>query len=250
MTAELVQRGIESFKRALRIGVQPFSSAINHLRSLGHERAGVLVYVGMHRGRSFDRIFRRYERCFGFEANPELHACLARRYARHENVRLFNLAAATEDGEIGFNVSSNDGMSSSIGHFDENWQVFKSGQVRTDQVINVRCVNLMRFLAGLGVDRIDDYVSDIQGMDLAVLETLRPMIESRRIGSIQCEVAKDEHVNVFSDLAPNHERGFKDLLGDHYDLVGRGWGLLRDGQFQEVPEDWWEMDCKWRVRGA
>ena len=239
---------VERAKRAARIGRQPLLSLWNWLRSIGRPRSGVLVYVGMHRGRSFDSIFRRYERCLGFEANPEMFAYLQKRYARHSSVELFNLAVATENGELEFNVSSNDGMSSSIGNFDEDWEVFSSGQVRMEKTIRVPCVNLMDFLQEQGVERIEDYISDIQGMDLTVLRTLKPMIDAKRIGSIQCEVARDEKVNVFSDLAPNNEQGFRELLDENYELAGKGWGVVREGEFREVPPDWWEMDCKWVAR--
>lgn len=242
------QERVERAKRAGRILRQPFLSFRNWWRSLGRPRSGVLVYVGLHRGRSFDEIFRRYEQCLGFEANPELFRYLQKRYRRHPQVRFFNLAAATRDGEIEFNISSNDGMSSSLGQFDEDWEVFRSGQVRMEKVITVRAVNLMQFLAELGIERIDDYVSDIQGMDLEVLTTLKPLLDERRIGSIQCEVARNDKGNVFADLGPNDEQGFTRLLDANYELVARGWGVLRDGQFEDVPDDWWEMDCKWRAR--
>jgi hypothetical protein len=116
------------------------------------------------------------------------------------------------------------------------------------KTIKVPCVNLLGFLRKLNIDYIDDYISDIQGLDLEVLKTLRPMIEARQIGSIKCEVTKDTYRNIYHDLPDNSESGFKKLLEDHYDLVAVGQGLLVDGKFDNIPEDAWEMDCKWSVK--
>jgi len=212
------------------------------------KKNGVLVYVGLHRGDSFRSLIHKYEICYGFEANPELFTLLQDEFRWYRNVKLFNVAVADYDGEIEFNISNNDGASSSIGHFEVEWENYKSGQIRFDKVIRVSCVNLFNFLTREGVAYIDDYVSDIQGMDLEVLKTLKPLIQSRRIGSISCEVTKDDKRNIYSDLPANNESGFHELLKDNYLLVAKGWGVLRDNRFDDVPEEWWEMDCKWRLK--
>lgn len=238
-------------------GVYPFVErlgyVLNRLRSFvfpGGGKDSVLVYVGLHRGESFRRIFRNYGTCYGFEANPDLFAQLEKEFRRFSHVRLHNKAVADFDGEVDFNISSNDGASSSLGNFDDNWENFKSGQVRINRTIRVPCINLFNFLTAEGVEFIDDYVSDIQGMDLQVLRTLRPFIESGQIGSITCEVTKDERVNIYHDLPANNESGFAELLHDRYELVAKGWGELSDGCFDGVPEQWWEMDCRWRLKQA
>ena len=215
--------------------------------SISRGKKSVLVYAGLHRGDSFDRLFRRYRRCYGFEADPVLFAQLKERFGKYPNVHLFNLAVSTHDGETSFNITSNDGASSSIGHLHEHCDNYKSGQVRLARSITVECVHLYRFLQRKGVTGIDDYVSDIQGMDLAVLTTLKPLIDDRKIGSIQCEVGKNDRPQMYPDLPPNNEGGFTALLAGNYELGGTGWGLLKDGEFREVPEDWWEMDRRWRV---
>lgn len=211
-------------------------------------RHGVLVYVGLHKGGGLEGVFHQYKEVHGFEANPDLYEIVRHRHRRHPWVHIHNLAVATHDGEIEFHISSNDGASSSIGHFDERWEDFRSGQVQVARTIRVRCVNLCRFLDERGITFLDEYISDIQGMDLAVLKTLKPLLDARRIGAITCEVAKDRNRNIYKDLPDNNESGFQALLGDQYQLVARGCGLLRDGEFKDVPDSWWEMDCKWRLK--
>src|SRR5689334_2025955 len=78
----------------------------------GRSKKGVLVYVGMHKGREFDMIFRQYHECYGFEANPELFAFLQEKYQNEPTVKLFNCAASSTKGEVSFNISSNNGASS------------------------------------------------------------------------------------------------------------------------------------------
>lgn len=84
--------------------------------------------------------------------------------------------------------------------------------------------------------------------DLTVLKTLKPLIEDKKIDRIQCETTKDEHKNIYGDLPNNSETGFKNLLGEHYNMCSKGWGVLKEGVFTEVPEDYWEMDCMWKTK--
>ena len=58
------------------------------------KRKGILVYLGVHLGRSFSSIFQRYEMCYGFEANPAFCAKLQEDYKRYPNVHIYNVAVA------------------------------------------------------------------------------------------------------------------------------------------------------------
>jgi FkbM family methyltransferase len=241
---------------ALEVGKKLIAKAWRRLfrtiRNAGNifrPKRGVLVYIGAHRGTSLGSLFRRYRTCYAFEPNPQLFRSLQERFGRHPNVRLINAAVAERDGEVQLNVSSNDGASSSLGHFDKNFEAYKDGNIKVVGQITVQSVNLMNFLRAEGVDQIDDYVSDIQGMDLTVLKTLKPMISARKIGTITCEVAKDARQNIYADLPDNSESGFAALLSNDYELVATGWGSsLEDNYSEEIPEEWWEMDCKWRAK--
>jgi FkbM family methyltransferase len=229
-----------------------FRTLINRIyarvKSMTNPKKGVLVYVGLHKGASFGAIFRGYETCYGFEANPELYERLKRRFRKHSNVHIFNAAVTDADGEVEFNISSNDGASSSVGQFKEDWENYRSGEVRMIETIRVPSINLLNFFKKHGITHVDSYVSDIQGFDLEVLKTLKPMIDNRQISEITCEVSKDEVENIYRDLPKNNESGFRQLLDKNYMCVAKGWGVLKDGSFDEVPEEWWEMDCKWRLK--
>ena len=211
-------------------------------------KKGTLFYVGMHLGREFDLIFQSYEVCYGFEANPELFAKLVTKYRDHAHVKLFNNAATNDPGPVTLNVSSNGGASSSLGQFDENWQHFKSGNIKMVDSVVVEGINLHDFCIRNGIPHIDDYISDIQGMDLQVLKTLNPMIENRKISRITVETTRDDRRNIYSDLPDNSESGFRQLLSRNYKLVATGYGILEDYWFADFDEGSWEIDCKWRLR--
>lgn len=108
----------------------------------------------------------------------------------------------------------------------------------------------LQFLQKNQIDFIDDYMSDIQGMDLEVLKTMKHMIDQREICTITCEVTKDDKCNIYKDLPDNSESGFADLLNENYALIARGYGALKDNKFENIPEDAWEMDCKWKLKNS
>jgi FkbM family methyltransferase len=251
---------IDQFREALRKSSNLSSKKGEHImftrpkrllttiQSIFEKKKGTLVYVGLHKGSGFNSIFRRYETCYAFEANPDLYAKLKKRFKKYSNVHIFNFAVSDQDGEVDFNISNNGGASSSIGDFAKDWELYKSGSVRMVKTVRVPSINLYNFLKRQGVQLIDSYISDIQGIDLEVLKTLKPLLDQRKISSITCEVTKDKHRNIYENLPDNSESGFNQLLRDNYECVAKGWGILMDGAFNNVPESWWEMDCKWKVK--
>jgi FkbM family methyltransferase len=205
-----------------------------------------LVYLGMNKGMGFDQIFRDYKVCYGFEADPELFQVLDKKYKKYKNVTIINAVVTEKDGFVDFNISSNNGLSSSVGKFKEEW--VKSTDIKITKTVSLPSINLYNFLSKRNIDTIDDYISDIQGYDLKVLSTLKTLIEQKKIKRISSEVAKDEKENIYEGLPLNNLSAFNDLLSDNYKLVAKGEGILKEGEFNEVPEGWWEMDCMWKVK--
>jgi FkbM family methyltransferase len=130
-------------------------------------------------------------------------------------VRLFNFAVTTYSGEITFLICCNDGASSSIGEFNEDWPQRAAGSIPMTESVTVQCINICDFLRNEGIEYIDTYISDIQGMDLEVLKTLRPFFEE----------SKDRF-----DYLRNHQGSKKEIVA--------------------VPADWREMDCTWELKNA
>jgi FkbM family methyltransferase len=203
----------------------------------------VLVYLGLFHGASFANFIHSHKICYGFEANPEFYKILKNKYKYYKNVHIIHAAVTDYNGIIKFNLSDNNGASSSIGNFKEDYP----GNIKMVNTIEVPALLLSNFLKEKNVDYIDTYCSDIQGNDLAVLKSLSVMINKKKIGSISCETSKDKYKNIYN-LGDNSESGFKELLGENYYLAAKGWGKLEDGKYEEVNEAWWEMDCKWKLK--
>jgi FkbM family methyltransferase len=211
------------------------------------KKKGILFIIGLESGGVFRWMYNAYESCYCFEPNPERFKKLQKKYSKCSHINLYNIAAAQYDGEISFNISSNNnGSSSSIGHFKKEWQ--QQYQIEMVKTITVPCINLNNFCVKYDIRFIDDYVSDIQGMDLEVLKTMKPMIDKKMIGTITCEVTKDDKNNIYYDLPDNSEKGFTDLLKNNYELIAKGWGYLKENKYDRIPYNVWEMDCRWRLR--
>lgn len=214
-------------------------------------KKGVLFFVGMDPDGEFKYLHRGYRHCYIFEANPKRFMSIVSRYQKYSHIHLYNMAAATQhNGEVVLNISSNNnGASSSLGDFNKGWKHRYRGEpVQMVDSVTVKSVNLGDFCEQHNINYIDDYVSDIQGMDLCALETLKPMIDTNCIGSIRCEVARNDKGSVYSGLPDNSEAGFARLLDSNYELVARGYGILEPGHDEVISSEQWEMDCLWRGR--
>lgn len=201
----------------------------------------VLIYGGLHKGNGFAKRCRGYDSAYGFEANPELHELCQQRFAGLPHVRIIHGALSDRSGTVSFNVSSNEGLSSSLGTFRTTWQ----SHIQLTRQIQVPALNLCDFIHDEGIQTITDYVSDLQGSDLTVLKTLAEHIDQKRIGTIQCEVAKNERTNIYAGVGSNRESDFEQLLRPNYLRVATGWGSCYAGVFETIPDDWWEFDAKW-----
>ncbi|HKI44542.1 MAG TPA: hypothetical protein VKA08_04320 [Balneolales bacterium] len=208
----------------------------------------VLVVVGLKREAAFKSLFRNYEDCYCFEADPVAFEKLEEKYQKYPNVHLYNMAVDTYEGEVNYDLSENEDVSGPSHVWDGQPQRDTFADVSVDQMTRILCIHLYRFLDRHGVEYINDYISHNEGKDFEVLNTLKPLIDSGRIGTITCAVTKNGKHNDYRDLSNNSEIRYYKLLSDNYELIARGWGQLKDGVVKDVPDDWWEMDCKWRVK--
>lgn len=214
------------------------------------KKKDVLVIIGLDPDGEFNILHRGYKKCYGFEANPERYSKLIKKFDKYKNIHIYNAAVADYDGEIEFNISNNNnGASSSIGNFKSDWlKTHATQNIKMVKKIKINCINLYNFCQKKDIQFIDDYISDIQGMDLQVLRTMKTFVDNRLIGTIRCEVTKNEHKNIYSDLPDNSENGFNELLNTNYVLISKGWGILVDYKFDKIPKQSWEMDCKWELK--
>lgn len=174
-----------------------------------------MIYAGVNRGDGFFPRVGFFDLAIGFEANPclcvELKRMVAERGLRH--VRIINAALCDCSGLVAFNINNND-CTSSIGAINPAVHP----KVRTIKKIHVKSINLCEFLVAQGIDHVDFYLSDLQGMDLTVLKTLKPLLDEKKIGMLQCEVGKEDKPWVYVDLY-NGYSGFKKLLSRNYKKI-------------------------------
>lgn len=207
-----------------------------------------LFYLGANRGYGlkYALSLRNYEKVYVFEALPEYAELLARDFACHTHIQVLNYAVAEQNGKAKFYVSSNNGESSSFARPKQHWELSQS--IDFSQEIEVATINLFDFCKDNKIDGIYTYISDIQGMDLTVLRTMEPLLKKRAIRYIQCETARDAYGNIYEGLPDNSLGGFYKLLGDDYNLVSIGGGVLEEGKFGQVTDGWWEFDALWKAK--
>jgi FkbM family methyltransferase len=208
-----------------------------------------LIYVGAHQGNSLQNFINDYEKIYAFEANPYFCEILKLRFQKNQNVNIINAAVCEKHNEIvEFNISKNNGDSSSLLQANPENTLYKD--IEANQKIKVKTVNLYNFCEENQINVIDSYISDLQGYDFIVLKTLKPLIVSKRIKTIQCEVEKNEKPTIYVNKDIKHqnkEKNFDALLKDYYIKTSKGWGYLKEGEFNEVPDNWCEFDVQWKL---
>lgn len=198
----------------------------------------ILVYCGINECVAFEKLARHFDISYGFEADPRLAALAKERYAGSSNIHIVHAAVCERSGLIEFNLH-NHGAASSLGRLGDDYRRSTGNDIRSMESVQVPAVNLCEYLASQKVDLIDLYQSDIQGMDFTVLNTLRPLIEKRRIRKIRCETERDGHAyQSYEGLPSNRQSLFRDLLGNDYRVSRR----------HKAKANWASQDITWKLK--
>jgi FkbM family methyltransferase len=188
------------------------------------KKKGTFIYVGINLGDSFQKIFFKYEKVYGFEPNPENYKKL-NHFQKYKNVKIYNLALSDEDGETSFFLPDNlNNVSASLSDFSEH----NPFSLKSKRIIKVKTINLLSFLIKHQIHFIDFYLSDIEGYDFKVLTTIKDYIDSKKIKLIQVEALKNGVENPYINTF-NFEENFDDLLEKNYIKKGRGSGIVKAG---------------------
>lgn len=213
--------------------------------------AKVLIYIGLNQGGSFDKIFKDYDVCYGFEPIPLLAGRLQERYRPFPNVHIINAAVCVNEGPVSFYVSKMEGdhdnmQSSSLCEVSDGYRNNgPKNQVFTKEVITVQGINLNNFLNQHGITEIDTYISDAEGYDFSILQTVRPWFDERRVKNAQFESEPDYvAVEQRTGQPANKSSLFIDALINNYDLVG-----MQQGNYDpNSPTRWFNRDLEFRVK--
>ena len=198
----------------------------------------VLVYCGIHECATFGRLAGGFDVCYGIEADPRLAARAQERFAGSDRIHIVHAAVCQTGGFVDFNLHD-DRAASSLGRLGDDYRRKTGARIRPVETVRVPAINLYEYLLARGVDRIDLYQSDVQGMDYAVLCTLKPLIERRRIRMIRCETERDDHpVQSYEGLPSNRQALFRALLEADYRVSSR----------QRVRANWAFQDVTWKLK--
>jgi len=205
----------------------------------------ILFYCGIHNLVNFSRIRSYYDVCYGFDANPEKIDQARKFYANDPNVKIV-FGALTEKGgeEIEFVITNDWTPASSLGNPNPDFVHMKTGLLQSQKKIRVPTINLHDFCKVNGIMEIDTLITDLQGIDFTVLQTMTEMIRQGKIREIQCEVEPDQTPARYLGIPTGKLHQFNELLSEQYDV------LWMDPENPQVAEGAWEMDVRWRRKGG
>ena len=204
-----------------------------------------LFYCGVHNLVNFSRVRPYYDLCYGFDANPDKVEHARKVYQNDPDVKIIH-GALTEKGgeEVEFTITTDWDPASSMGNPNPQFGHMISGLLTAQKRIKVPTINLYDFCKSINIQEIDTLITDLQGMDLAVLQTLKEFIQQRKIREIQCEVEPDNTPPRYLEIPTSKFSEFMQLLSDKYDV------LWVDPVNLQQAEGAWEMNVRWRVKGG
>ena len=174
-----------------------------------------LVYCGGHSGGTANNLIPNFDLCYIFEPISYHFQVLQNTHKDNQKVKLFNCALGERKEKSPFYIYSNQ-ASSSLSPFTSGCA--HNANMHLTETIEVQCINLYELLCEENVIEIDYYMSDIQGMDFTVLNTLKPLLDKRAINKITCEVEKDEAPTSYVGLS-NKYSNFERLLKNNYRIT-------------------------------
>lgn len=175
----------------------------------------VLCVIGAHR---FDelalvsRLFPSLQHIYLFEPQPGPLAVLHQLAEKDSRIKVFPVAVSDTDGTATFNVSSNDGESSSLLQLGSHRELFPEVTMKTS--IEVPTRRLDSILAEHGLDSPDVMIIDVQGAEYLVLKSLSPALLDR-VRLIYAEVSTEA---VYEMSRPMSE--IEALLADRFVNIG------------------------------
>ena len=190
---------------------------------LAHTRG--VIHIGANTGQERDRYWRHRLPVLWVEPIPEVFATLQKNLAGYPNQRAVQRLVTHEDGaECVFNVSSNNGQSSSILPLHEHKTVWPGvSYARTLALPSVTLPTLLREEAA-DASRYDALVMDTQGSELLVLRGAEPLLGGFRY--IKAEAPDFESYKGCCRLADLdgflEARGFRQIFKTRFPVSAEG----------------------------
>ena len=105
-------------------------------------RPKILVYCGLNRCESFDRLIKKFDLAYGFEAIPELAEQAHRRYRTFDNVHIIHGAVGKDSSSVQFFIHDDD-VASSLGQLGDDYRQESPNKIKVKRKIIVPGINLL-----------------------------------------------------------------------------------------------------------
>ena len=146
----------------------------------------VLVFVGPNATNEIPDLVKRYDQSYLFEPLPGV--CQQLREMVGKKANIIQAACGEKDGQAAFNIYNRNGLSSSLGIITgQAVKRFERFDLTIQGSISVDVINLYEWLKRKSITVIDRLIIDAQGMDLAILKTLEPMLKTGSIKRVTAE---------------------------------------------------------------
>ncbi len=152
-----------------------------------------VLHIGAHRGSESHIYYWFGKDVVWVEANPEIFEELKLNIYPYANQKAFNYLITNKDDElVNFNISNNDGASSSIFSFGEAHKNFKGRDFKMIEKIKLKTLKLDSLFYNHKLDekKYNFWVIDVQGAELLVLNGSTNLIDNCKY--LYIEISKDE----------------------------------------------------------
>lgn len=190
-----------------------------------------IIHMGAHRGGEAPIYDWFQKKVIWIEANPKIFTDLNQNIQEYYNQKAFNYLLSNDDNELKeFNVSNNDGASSSIFKFGSlstgNKSQWKKRKLKMVDVIKLKSISLDTFVVEnkIDIELYNHWVLDLQGAELLVLngaENSLKKCKSIFIEVSQGEVYKDgaQWKEIKSFLNKKNFKNSWDIEGNHTSVL-------------------------------
>jgi len=204
----------------------------------------VLIYCGLYKCKGFQKVFnpKEYDKAYGFEPNPDLFKQAVKKYKSKGKVEIVPYALGDKQEKRDFYIFSRD-ASSSLSNLSkdwiQHWKKRRNQEVEVDRKIQVKVVNLYEWVQQKDIGHIRTLVTDLQGMDFTVLNTMRPMFEKGLIEVVRSETEYDDCETAYPELPSNKRALFDDFFKDlpYEQITGPlpgAWNFKKMGTHQDI----------------
>lgn len=203
----------------------------------------VLVYIGTNEGDGLEEYVDLYDKVYAFEPDPEIFKKLISRFIDRKHVTFVNAACSDSEGVKNLYVTENRHSTSLSELSDYSLQYGFSGGKAPFKTFEVRTINLSEFFVENNIDYVDTLITDCQGSDLTILNTIKDFITQKKIAEIFCETHGNS-VELYKNLDNQFDK-FKELLSENYEIKD----FYLDGKLvSKETEPFVEWDTHWVLK--